>query len=83
DYDPNHPGGSHGDDRINRLTTGVFEMGSVMKSLTSAMAMDSGRFNINSPIDARCPLTVGRHQVKDFHAQRRVLSLPEVFTYSS
>ncbi|MBN8941655.1 MAG: penicillin-binding protein 2 [Rhizobiales bacterium] len=83
DYDPNHPGGSHGDDRINRLTTGVFEMGSVMKSLTAAMAMDSGRFNINSPIDARFPLTVGRHQVKDFHAQRRVLSLPEVFTYSS
>lgn len=83
DYDPNHPGGSHGDDRINRLTTGVFEMGSVMKALTLAMAMDSGRFNINSAIDARFPFSIGRHQVKDFHAQRRVLTLPEVFTYSS
>jgi cell division protein FtsI (penicillin-binding protein 3) len=83
DYDPNHPGTSMGDDRINRLTTGVFEMGSVMKALTVAMAIDSGRFNVNSPIDARFPLVVGRHQVKDFHAQRRVLSLPEVFTYSS
>ena len=83
DYDPNHPGGSHGDDRINRLTTGVFEMGSVMKALTLAMAMDSGRFNINSSVDARFPFSIGRHQVKDFHAQRRVLMLPEIFTYSS
>jgi cell division protein FtsI (penicillin-binding protein 3) len=83
DYDPNHPGGSMGDDRINRLTTGVFEMGSVMKALTVAMAVDSGRFNVNSSIDSRFPLVVGRHQVKDFHAQRRVLTLAEVFTYSS
>ncbi|MEI8144813.1 MAG: penicillin-binding protein 2 [Alphaproteobacteria bacterium] len=83
DYDPNQPGDSMGDDRINRLTTGVFEMGSVMKSLTVAMAIDSGRFSLASSIDARFPLPVGRHSIKDFHAQRRVLSLPEVYTYSS
>jgi cell division protein FtsI (penicillin-binding protein 3) len=83
DYDPNRPSTAAGFDRANRITTGVYEMGSVMKSLTAAMAIDSGRFNINSSLDARFPLTVGRHQVKDFHAQRRVLTLPEVFTYSS
>jgi cell division protein FtsI (penicillin-binding protein 3) len=83
DYDPNQPSTAAGFDRANRITTGVYEMGSVMKSLTTAMALDSGRFNINSTFDARFPMAVGRHQVKDFHAQRRVLTLPEVFTYSS
>lgn len=83
DYDPNRPATAAGFDRANRMTTGVYEMGSVMKSLTVAMALDSGRFNINSTLDARFPMAVGRHSVKDFHAQRRVLTLPEVFTYSS
>lgn len=83
DYDPNQPSTAQGFDRANRITTGVYEMGSVMKSLTTAMALDSGRFTINSSIDARFPMSVGRHQVRDFHAQRRVLTLPEVFTYSS
>lgn len=83
DYDPNQPSTAQGFDRANRITTGVYEMGSVMKSLTTAMALDSGRFTINSAIDARFPMSVGRHQVRDFHAQRRVLTLPEVFTYSS
>lgn len=83
DYDPNQPSTAQGFDRANRITTGVYEMGSVMKSLTTAMALDSGRFTINSTIDARFPMSVGRHQVRDFHAQRRVLTLPEVFTYSS
>ena len=47
------------------------------------MALDSGRFTLNSSIDARFPLQIGKHAIKDFHGQRRVLSLPEVFTYSS
>lgn len=83
DYDPNQPSTAQGFDRANRITTGVYEMGSVMKSLTTAMALDSGRFTVNSSIDARFPMSVGRHQVRDFHAQRRVLTLPEVFTFSS
>ncbi|MBY0363450.1 MAG: penicillin-binding protein 2 [Phreatobacter sp.] len=83
DYDPNRPSTAAGFDRANRITTGVYEMGSVMKSLTTAMALDSGRFTINSTLDARFPMAVGRHQVKDFHAQRRVLTLAEVFTFSS
>jgi len=83
DYDPNRPSTAAGFDRANRITTGVYEMGSVMKSLTTAMALDSGRFTINSTLDARFPMAVGRHQVRDFHAQRRVLTLPEVFTFSS
>src|SRR5215831_9010179 len=42
DYDPNNPRQALDPSRINRLTTGVFEMGSTFKALTVAMALDSG-----------------------------------------
>jgi cell division protein FtsI (penicillin-binding protein 3) len=68
---------------INRLTTGVYEMGSTFKALTLAMALDSGKVSLNSTWDARAPLRYGRFAIDDFHATRRILSTPEVFTHSS
>jgi cell division protein FtsI (penicillin-binding protein 3) len=58
-------------------------MGSTFKALTLAMALDSGKMNLNSNFDARSPLHYGKFTINDFHAQKRVLTLPEVFTYSS
>ena len=83
DYDPNRPGKSIDPTRLNRLTTGVFEMGSTFKALTVAMALDSGKVTLNSRFDATAPLRYGTFTIDDFHAQRKVLSTAEVFTYSS
>jgi cell division protein FtsI (penicillin-binding protein 3) len=83
DYDPNRPGRSNDPGRLNRLTTGVFEMGSTFKALTVAMALDSGKVTLASQFDAREPLRFGSQTINDFHGQRRFLSVPEVFTYSS
>src|SRR5712691_5683107 len=43
DYDSNNPREALDPSRINRLTTGVYEMGSTFKALTLAMALDSGK----------------------------------------
>jgi cell division protein FtsI (penicillin-binding protein 3) len=83
DYNPNNPREALDPNRINRLTTGVYEMGSTFKALTVAMALDSGKVNIGSSFDARMPLRYGRFNIDDYHAQRRVLTVPEIFTYSS
>ncbi|MBI4273388.1 MAG: penicillin-binding protein 2 [Rhizobiales bacterium] len=83
DYDPNDPRQALDKSRINRLTTGVFEMGSTFKALTVAMALDSGKMTLASTFDARQPLHYGKFEINDYHAQKRVLTLPEVFTYSS
>jgi cell division protein FtsI (penicillin-binding protein 3) len=83
DYDPNNPREALDPTRINRLTTGVFELGSTFKALTLAMALDSGRMTLNSMFDARAPLQFGRHAIHDYHGQKRMMSMPEVFTYSS
>jgi cell division protein FtsI (penicillin-binding protein 3) len=83
DFDPNNPKEANDPTRINRLTTGVFEMGSTFKALTLAMGLDSGKFSLTSTLDARASLRYGKFNISDYHAQRRVLTLPEVFTYSS
>ena len=80
DYDPNNPREALDPTRINRLTTGVYEMGSTFKALTLAMALDSGKITLKSAFDARFPLQYGKFTIHDFHAQSRVLTVPEIFT---
>lgn len=83
DFDANDPSKALDPKALNRLTTGVFEMGSTFKALTFAMALDSGRFTLNSTLDARGALQFGRFKIHDYHAENRVLTLPEVFLVSS
>jgi cell division protein FtsI (penicillin-binding protein 3) len=83
DYNPNNPAEALDPKNINRLTTGVYEMGSTFKALTIAMALDSGKVTLNSSFDARGSLRYGRFNISDYHAQDRVLTVPEIFTYSS
>jgi cell division protein FtsI (penicillin-binding protein 3) len=83
DFNPNNPADALDPNHINRLAVGVYEMGSTFKALTTAMALDSGKFNINSQLDARSALRYGRFKIGDYHAQNRVMSVPEVFIHSS
>jgi cell division protein FtsI (penicillin-binding protein 3) len=83
DYDPNNPRQALDPQRLNRLTTGVFELGSTYKALTVAMALDSGKVTLASTFDVRQPLQYGKFTIDDFHGQRRILTVPEIFTYSS
>jgi cell division protein FtsI (penicillin-binding protein 3) len=83
DFDPNNPKEANDPTRINRLTTGVFEMGSTFKVLTVAMALDSGKATLASTFDARMPLRYGRFAIHDYEPMHRFLSVPEIFTYSS
>ncbi|WP_156389996.1 peptidoglycan D,D-transpeptidase FtsI family protein [Rhizobium sp. Root491] len=83
DFDPNTPSDALKPDRINRIAAANFEMGSTFKALTTAMAIDSGRYSIHSVIDASKPLAFGRARIHDFQGKYRPLSLPEAFIYSS
>lgn len=83
DFDPNNPVDAQDKDKLNRMSAGLYEMGSTIKSFTSAMALDSGKTNLHSTFDARRPITIGRQTIRDFHGKGRILSVPEVFIYSS
>ncbi|CCD92727.1 division-specific transpeptidase, penicillin-binding protein [Bradyrhizobium sp. ORS 375] len=83
DFDPNSPKEAHDPDRINRLTTGVYEMGSTFKAFTLAMALDTGKYDLNSLWDARGPLHYGKFAIHDDEPKGRFLNMKEVFYFSS
>jgi cell division protein FtsI (penicillin-binding protein 3) len=84
DFDPNDPPDMTKDPtRINRINVGVYEMGSTFKALSIAMALESGKVNLASRVDARDSLRYGHFTIHDFHATHRILTVPEVFTHSS
>jgi cell division protein FtsI (penicillin-binding protein 3) len=83
DFDPNDPVDANKPDRLNRTSAGAFEVGSIFKSFTFAMALDSGLVTLDDRIDASRPIRIGRFTINDFHGKHRVLTVPEVFIYSS
>jgi len=91
DFDPNHPPSTNpktatAEDRdrvFNKITSGEYELGSVFKIFNTAMALDSGVATMTSTYDARNPIEIGRFTIEDYHGKHRVLSVPEIFMYSS
>ncbi|MCY1705575.1 peptidoglycan D,D-transpeptidase FtsI family protein [Pannonibacter sp. SL95] len=83
DYDPNNRGEALQADRMNRATGGTFEMGSVFKGFTTANALASGKVSMNDSFDATRPIRAGGRSISDFHGKNRILTVPEVFIYSS
>ncbi len=83
DFDPNVPKQARGNRGFNRVTKGVYEMGSIFKLFTTAMALDTGTVTLRSGYDAREPIKVARFLIRDFHAEKRWLSIPEILAHSS
>ena len=83
DYDPNYREQALDKDRLNRMTSGVYEMGSVFKVFTAAAALDAGSSTMRSSYDASQPLHVASFTIEDFHGKKRRLTVPEIFIYSS
>src|SRR5262249_6853189 len=81
--DPDHPGLSFADRMFNRDTLGVYELGSIFKIFTVAMALDYGTSTLTSTYDASHPIHIGRFSIGDYHGKHRVLSVPEILMYSS
>ena len=83
DFDPNNPVTALEKDRFNRITSGIFELGSTFKTITMAAALDGGSAQITDSFDARYGIRFGRFTIDDFHGKHRVLTMPEVYKYSS
>ena len=68
---------------VNRVTQAIYEISSVGRMMTLGLALDSGSISLKSKMDARKPINFQRAIIRDFHAQNRELTVPEVFYYSS
>ncbi len=83
-YDANNARTITNEALFNRATLGVYEQGSMFKVFNTALALDTGKFTMESRLDASSPIKIDRFTIHDDpDVPHRVLSLPEVFTYSS
>jgi cell division protein FtsI (penicillin-binding protein 3) len=82
-FDPERPGAAPADNRFNRASLGLYEMGSVFKIFTTAMALDEGVVTLTDGYDTSEPIRVARFTITDFKPKKRWLSVPEIFMYSS
>lgn len=83
DFDPHQPGKSAPGAKFNRATLGVFEMGSTFKSFTMAMALEESKVGMGSVYNVKKPIRIGKFRIRDFHPEGEVLTMPQIFMYSS
>lgn len=83
DFDPNHPMRSPPRNRFNQATLGVYEPGSIAKSFTVAMAIESAGLKPDAVFDASEPMRIGKFSIQDFHPQARPLNIAEILAHSS
>lgn len=81
--DPQKPSLLLDKDRFDRIAGGVFELGSVFKTVTMAMVLDEKAAAMNSRVDVTGPLKIGRHTISDYHPEKGELSLQDIFVRSS
>ena len=81
--DPSRPNEILDPARLDKIQGSTFELGSIFKIQTVAMALDGGKVQPDTIIDVTQPLTAGRFTIKDVHAAGRPLTVSEVFLHSS
>ena len=81
--DPHAPAAHLDGEAPDRLQGGVYELGSIFKALTIAMALDDGLVTLDKTYDVTRPLVFGRYQIRDLHPAGRPLTVRDVFLLSS
>jgi cell division protein FtsI (penicillin-binding protein 3) len=91
DFDPEQPGSApptapgEPDPHFNRMTLGVYEMGSIFKVFNTAMVLDSGKVKLTDYFDAWHPIKIGRFTIHDFKGDELpgYSSVAKIFEISS
>ncbi len=83
DFDPNAPAQAPDETRFNRITLGVYELGSVFKIFNHAIALETGAASMSKSYDATKPIKISRFRISDYHPENRWLTVPEIFKLSS
>ncbi len=82
-FDPHLPAKITPAQYFNCVVQGNYELGSIFKILTMAMALESEVANFESIYDVREPIVFSNKKISDIKQSERPLSFEEVFIHSS
>lgn len=82
-FDANHQIGASQNQRFNRATYGVYELGSILKIFTNAMAFEDNLVKITDRFDVSNPFEYGKFTIRDDHPIKELVTVADIFSYSS
>ena len=68
---------------FNKAVQGRYELGSVFKVFTAAMALEDGMVDQNTLVDTSSPIIWGKHRISNYHRLPEELSFTDVIVKSS
>ena len=82
-FDPNAPGTSSPQNLYNHASMSTYELGSVFKPITMAMALEAGVTDLEETFPVQDPLKVRDRFIRDDHPSKIPLAMPEILAESS
>lgn len=82
-FDPNDPGATLPETRFNHASMSTYDLGSVFKPLTMAMALEDGASTLTEEYPVQKPFKVRHKFIRDDHPSKVPLAMPEILSESS
>ena len=82
-FDPNKQIDANSNERFNRATYGVYELGSILKIFTNTIAFEYNLVKIDDVINVKDPIKHGRFTINDDHHEKDEMTVAEIFARSS
>jgi cell division protein FtsI (penicillin-binding protein 3) len=83
DFNPHDPGNITDAQRFNRITLGAYEMGSTFKTFTMAASQEFAHMPLSTTFNVAKPIYRSGFFIHDFEYEKAVMTIPEIFMYSS
>lgn len=82
-FDPNTQSYASPSQKFNRVTTGVYELGSIFKIFTNAIAFEEKLVRLGEIYDISDPIKYDKFTINDDHKEDEELSIENIFAKSS
>lgn len=82
-FDPNRPAEATDDQRLNRVTGALYELGSIFKPLTIAAALDAGAVRPGDVFNTKDPLVIAGKSITDTHPGAASVDVAHILADSS